>query len=138
MQALATPGELQAVLAQANFLAGCDVRVASAAPGSCELVLAYTPQLERPGGLISGMTMMGMADVAMWLAIMTLRGTAEIWVTTDMKTAFLKSGRREAITCRAAVLKPGSRTAYGTVDTLGEAAGLLAHHTVTYARVLES
>jgi acyl-coenzyme A thioesterase PaaI-like protein len=31
----------------------------------------FDAALERPGGIVSGMTLMGAADVAMWLAIMT-------------------------------------------------------------------
>jgi len=78
---------------------------------------------------------MGAADVAVWLAIMTLRGTEETWVTSDMKTAFLRSGRREDILCTARILKIGNRSAYGTVDTIGSSSGLLAHHVLTYVKV---
>jgi acyl-coenzyme A thioesterase PaaI-like protein len=72
------------------------------------------------------MTITGAADVAMWLAIMTERGTSEQSVTTDMKTAFLRSAR---------VLKLGKRTAYGIAECLNENGHLLAHHVITYARV---
>ena len=77
---------------------------------------------------------MGAADVALWLAIMTMRGTGEHWVTSDMKTAFLRSGREEDIVCTARVLKLGKRSAYGTAESTGAASGLLAHHVLTYAR----
>jgi acyl-coenzyme A thioesterase PaaI-like protein len=70
----------------------------------------------------------------MWLAIMTLRGVAEHWVTSDMKTAFLKGARGEDISCTAHVLKPGKRTMYGTAECRGAQAGLVAHHVLTYAR----
>jgi acyl-coenzyme A thioesterase PaaI-like protein len=76
---------------------------------------------------------MGAADVAMWLAIMTTRGTTEHWVTSDMKTAFLRAGIRESIVCKARLLKLGRRTAYGTVETHGASSGLLAHHVISYA-----
>ena len=92
------------------------------------------PALERPGGIVSGMTLMGAADVAMWLAIMTLRGVAERWVTSDMKTAFLKSARAEDIVCNARVLKPGLRTMYGTAECKGADGVLVAHHVLTYAK----
>lgn len=78
---------------------------------------------------------MGAADVAMWLAIMTHRGTEEQWVTSDMKTAFLRSGRQEDFLCTARILKIGKRTAYGTVESIGSTSGLLAHHVLTYTRV---
>lgn len=102
-----------------------DVEVRACAAGECDLIVPFKTELERPGGIVSGMTIMGAADVAMWLAIMTIRGTDERRVTSDMKTAFLKSGIRELIVCKARVLKLGRRTAYGTVETHGAASGFL-------------
>ena len=99
------------------------------------LKILFQFELERPGGLVSGMTLMGAGDVAMSLAIMTLRGVAETWVTTDMKTAFLRSARQEDVMCTAKVLKLGRRTAYGTAECVGTTSGLLAHHVVSYAKV---
>jgi acyl-coenzyme A thioesterase PaaI-like protein len=75
------------------------------------------------------------ADVAMWLAIMTQRGATEPWVTADLKSAFLRSARQESLNFTARVRKLGRRTAYGDVECVGEASGLVAHHVVTYARV---
>ena len=97
--------------------------------------MPFDPALERPGGIVSGMTLMGAADVAMWLAIMTRRGTREHWVTSDMKTAFLRSARQEDVLCTASVLKLGHRSAYGTAECRGATSGLLAHHVLTYAKV---
>ena len=133
--AMATVAELNAVLEQTAFLKPYGFSVASCDLGVCALHVPFDPALERPGGIVSGMTLMGAADVAMWLAIMTLRGTAEHWVTTDMKTAFLRSARQEDVTCTARVLKPGKRSMYGTAECQGASSGLLAHHVLTYARV---
>jgi acyl-coenzyme A thioesterase PaaI-like protein len=124
--------ELNAVLDQTRFLAGYDFAVQACAAGECDLLVPFKTGFERPGGIVSGMTIMGAADVAMWLAIMTTRGTVEHWVTSDMKTAFLRAGIRESILCKARVLKLGRRTAYGTVETHGASSGLLAHHVVGY------
>ena len=127
--------ELNQLLADTPFLRPYGFRVESTGVGECTLVVPFQSALERPGGIVSGLTMMGAADVAMWLAIMTLRGMAEQWVTSDMKTAFLKSARGEDISCSARVLKPGKRTIYGTAECRSAAAGLVAHHVLTYARV---
>ena len=126
--------ELDQVLADTPFLQPYGFRVESTGAGECTLIVPFRPELERPGGIVSGMTLMGAADVAMWLAIMTLRGVDERWVTSDMKTAFLKSARGEDISCWARVLKAGKRTMYGTAECRSEAAGLIAHHVLTYAR----
>lgn len=127
--------ELEGVLARTAFLKPYQFNVLSCAPGECVLKILFQPELERPGGVVSGMTLMGAGDVAMWLAIMTLRGVAETWVTTDMKTAFLRSARQEHVTCTAQVLKLGRRTAYGTAECAGATSGLLAHHVVSYSKL---
>jgi len=88
-----------------------------------------------PRGHRQRMTLMGAADVAMWLAVMTLRGTVERWVTSDMKTAFLRSAREEDILCTARVLKPGRRSMYGTAECHGAVSGLVAHHVLTYSKI---
>ena len=126
--------ELNAVLERTPFLKPYGFSVQSCSDGECVLHVAFTPALERPGGIVSGMTLMGAADVAMWLAIMTKRGTDEHWVTSDMKTAFLRGGRHEDIACTARILKIGNRSAYGTAECTGADSGLLAHHVLTYVR----
>jgi uncharacterized protein (TIGR00369 family) len=127
--------ELTLVLAGAAFLKPFGLVALSCAPGECAVRVPYSSSLERPGGIVSGITLMAAADVAMWLAIMTQRGTAEQWVTTDMKTAFLSSARRTDIACTARVLKLGKRTAYGTAECRAADGNLLAHHVISYTLV---
>jgi uncharacterized protein (TIGR00369 family) len=126
--------ELNSVLERTPFLAAYGVSVVSCGEGECGVLLPFRRSLERPGGIVSGMALMGVADVAMWLAIMTLRGVDEQWVTSDMKTTFLRRAVNENVVCHAKVLKLGRRTAYGTVDSIGGASGLVAHHVVSYAK----
>ena len=130
-----TISDLNQVLSDTPFLESYGFRVESTAPGECALRVPFMRALERPGGIVSGMTLMGAADVAMWLAIMTLRGVTERWVTSDMKTAFLRSAREEDILCTARILKPGRRSIYGTAECHGASSGLVAHHVLTYSKV---
>lgn len=130
----ATLVELNEVLSNTAFLKHYRFRVLECAPDECTMTAPFDPDFERPGGIVSGMTLMGAADVAMWLAIMTRRGVSETWVTSDMKTAFLKSAREEVVSCTARILKLGRRTAYGTVEC-NSASSLLAHHVITYVKV---
>lgn len=129
--------QLNVVIEDSPFLKPYDFQVQSCSPGECSLLMPFSTALERPGGIVSGMTLMGAADVAMWLAIMTLRGTVEKWVTSDMKTAFLRPARQEAVIFTAKILKIGKRTAYGTAECFGEGSALLAHHVLTYAKIVE-
>lgn len=127
--------DLNRVLSQASFLEGLGFEAMTNAHGECVLHVPYLPRNDRPGGVINGMTIMGAADVAMWLAILSARGIDEQWVTADMKTSFLKAARNESMTCTAKVLKLGKRTAYGTVEIHGSDSGLLTHHVLTFAKV---
>ena len=54
---------------------------------------------------------------------------------TDMKTAFLRSGRHEDFLCIARVLKLGQRCANGTAECNSVASGLLAHHVAPHVKV---
>ena len=136
-ESVVTLDELNQVLAQTPFLQQHGFKVTACAVGECTVVVPFQPALERPGGIISGMTIMGVADVAMWLAIMTQRGVNEKWVTSDMKTAFLRSGRESDLICIARILKLGKRSAYGTAECRDSNGELLAHHTLTYAKAGE-
>jgi uncharacterized protein (TIGR00369 family) len=127
--------ELTEVLASARFLKPFGFLLQSCALRECTVRVPYAESLERPGGIVSGITIMGVADVAMWLAIMTERGIAEQWVTTDMKTAFLSSARETDVVCTARVLKLGKRTAYGTAECRAANGDLLAHHVMSYALI---
>jgi acyl-coenzyme A thioesterase PaaI-like protein len=127
--------DLNGILATTPFLQPYGFNVKACASGECTVIVPFMHSLERPGGLVSGMMLMGAADVAMWLAIMTLRGTDERWVTSDMKTAFLRGAREEDIFCTARILKPGKRSMYGTAECHGVASGLVTHHVLTYSRV---
>ena len=133
----ASVDQLNAVLAESAFLLPYGFSVRACEPAQCTVLVPFNANLERPGGIVSGMAIMGAADVAMWLAIMTLRGTGEHWVTTDMKTAFLRSARQEPVVCVARVLKIGKRTAYGTAECSNEQGELLAHHVISYARIVD-
>ena len=106
--------------------------VSEIAPGSCTLQVPHLPHFERPGGIVSGQVFMTAADVAMWLAIKTLRGIEDPSVTSHMQTQFLNSARSEEFACKAVVLSLGRRTAFGVAECLSPGGQLLAHHTLTY------
>jgi len=136
---MAAPGvsvsSLQAVLSeQSAFTRELDFRVQSIGDGECELVIPFQAKFERPGGILSGQVLMTAADVAMWLAIKTRRGMDDPSVTLDMHTSFVRSARREAIVCRARVLRLGSAISHGVADCTTEDGAVLSHHSLIYAR----
>ena len=106
--------------------------VKAAGDGSCTLAVPHLPHLERPGGIASGQVYTTAADVAMWLAIKTLRGLDDTSVTTHMQTEFLKAARAEGFVCTAKVLKLGKRKTFGIAECVSTKGELLAYHTLTY------
>ncbi|HEX7614707.1 MAG TPA: PaaI family thioesterase [Thermoanaerobaculia bacterium] len=128
-----TAEQLQKLLSNDTaFTRAYEFVVAAIAPGFCTLEVPHLPHFERPGGIVSGQVFMTAADVAMWLAIKTLRGIDDPSVTSHMQTHFLRSASREGFTCKAVVLSLGRRTAFGTAECLSSQGQLLAHHTLTY------
>ena len=128
----ATLEDLNALLARCTFAEPYRFRAISCAAGECELELPYAAWLDRPGGVVNGPALMAAADVAMWLAILTTRGTEEQWVTADMKSSFLSAAKHENVIFRARVMKLGARSAYVTADCSTASAPLVAHHVGTY------
>jgi acyl-coenzyme A thioesterase PaaI-like protein len=130
-----TVDALQSLLTEHSaFTRAFDFQIQSIEPGSCTLLVPFNPLFERPGGILSGQVFMTAADVAMWLAIKTKRGLHDTSVTVSMQTSFLRSGRREPITCMARVLRLGARLCHGVAECFSQGGILLAHHSLTYMR----
>lgn len=99
------------------------------------LHLPTGPEHERPGGTVSGPTMMGLADGAAWLATLSRIGPVALSVTSSLTINFL---RKPAVGldlyAEASLLKLGRRLSVSEVHvTSGEGGDLVAQSTVTYA-----
>jgi acyl-coenzyme A thioesterase PaaI-like protein len=88
----ATLAELDALLRECAFVEPYRFRAISAAPGECELELPYREALDRPGGIVNGPALMAAADVAIWPAILTLRGIGE---QGSLRTSKLRFSARQ-------------------------------------------
>lgn len=90
----------------------------------------------RPGGTVSGPTMMGMADVAFYAALLSKIGPVPLAVTTNLNINFLNKPQADAALCaKASLLKLGKRLAVGEVSLYSEGAPerIVAHATLTYS-----
>jgi acyl-coenzyme A thioesterase PaaI-like protein len=83
--------------------------------GGSRVRQAYLPRFIRPGGTISGPTMMALADVAMYVALLASIGPVPLAVTTNLNINFLR--KRQG---RAGGGKPqaGKRLAVGEVRSI--------------------
>lgn len=85
------------------------------APGLC-LRLRVGPHHLRPGGTVSGPAMFGLADVAMYLAILSQIGPVALAVTTNCSIDFLRKPDAGCdLLAQARVLKLGRSLAVGDV-----------------------
>ncbi len=102
-------------------------------PGMARLRLAYGDHQLRPGGTLSGPTMMGLADAAMYAAILAQVGPELLAVTTDFTIHFLNKPQPQDLEAEARIIKMGRTLIVLTVEiTSGEV--LVAHATGTYSR----
>lgn len=107
---------LQAFLAKDFGQVAGDMVVERAEAAGLELRLRVGVHHLRPGGTVSGPAMFGLADVAMYLAILSRIGPVALAVTTNCAIDFL---RKPAAGCdlvaKARVLKLGRSLVVGDV-----------------------
>lgn len=88
----------------------------------------------RPGGTVSGPTLMTMADTAMYYLILSRIGPVALTVTTNLNINFLQKPPPGALTATATMLKLGKRLAVGEVSIESDGCeGPVAHATITYS-----
>ena len=87
----------------------------------------------RPGGTISGPTMMALADTTAYYLVLAMCGPLALAVTSNLNINFLRRPRPGTLTATARTLKLGRRLVIVEVDITDATAALLAKATVTYA-----
>ncbi len=88
----------------------------------------------RPGGTISGPSMVALADVAMYALVLGLIGPVELAVTTSLNANFLRRPRAADLIAEARILKLGKRLAVGAVEIFSDGDDEpVAHVTATYS-----
>jgi uncharacterized protein (TIGR00369 family) len=112
-----------------------DTRVESADGETCLLRQRYSDRMLRPGGTIAGPTLMGLADCAMYVVLLSAIGPVGLAVTTSLNINFLRKGAPgQDVLAAARILKLGKRLAVGEVNLLsGASPDPIAHVTATYS-----
>lgn len=88
----------------------------------------------RPGGTVSGPSMMTLADTAMYFLVLANCGPVPLAVTTNLNMHFLRKPAPGDLVAEATMLKLGSRLAVGEVSVRTSAKEeIVAHATVTYS-----
>lgn len=112
-----------------------DIAIESADGATCLLRQQYSERMLRPGGTISGPTLMALADFAMYVVLLSAIGPIGLAVTTNLNINFLRKGQPgQDVMAAARLLKLGKRLAVGEVNLLsGTSPDPIAHVTSTYS-----
>ena len=98
------------------------------------LCMAIDDRHGRPGGTLSGPTMMMLADTAAWMAILAQIGPVLLAVTTSLHIDFLRKPELRDLMARGRVLKLGRKLAVVDVELFSRGATeLVAKAQVTYS-----
>ncbi|WP_240480171.1 PaaI family thioesterase [Enhygromyxa salina] len=127
--------------ALARFLAASFPQAATAGftitaldEGRLTLQLSTDDAHLRPGGTVSGPTMMTLADTATYLLVLAHLGPVALAVTTNLNIHFMRKPQPGMLRASATLLKLGKRIAVAQVGLHGADPELLyAHATVTYS-----
>jgi uncharacterized protein (TIGR00369 family) len=129
--------ELAERLAEAfpqSFGAGSPFGIEAIWHGGCRVRQQFSAEMLRPGGTISGPAMMTLADVAMYIAVLSAIGWVPLAVTTQLNINFLRKPDAADLVATGNLLKLGKRLAVGEVAI--RSAGrddVVAHATSTYS-----
>src|SRR6201993_3159797 len=125
-----------------SFLAGfqqvfhveCGFAIEAVWERGCRVRQAFRQRSVRPGGTISGPTMMALADFAIYVAVLAAIGPVPLAVTINLNINFLRKAARRDLIAEARLLKLGKRLATGevTICSHGETEPV-AHATSTYS-----
>jgi uncharacterized protein (TIGR00369 family) len=109
--------------------------VREVSPGRVRLVRPFHASMLRPGELISGPTLMNLADNAAYVLVMAHVGAELMAVTTSLTIQFLRGAKPGEIHAEAQLLTLGRRLAVCDVRLWTESPErLAAQATITYAR----
>jgi uncharacterized protein (TIGR00369 family) len=124
---------LREVFPQA-FYPGCGLTIERVDYANIRVRRHFQEEHTRPGGTISGPTMMELADFAMYVAVFSAIGPQPLAVTTNLNINFLRKPTRADLIADARLMKVGKRLAVGEVwiysDGVSEP---VAHVTSTYS-----
>lgn len=133
MNAEAIGALLHEVFPQA-FYPGCGLTLEDIHYGDVKVRREFHEDHVRPGGTISGPTMMELADFAMYVAVFAAIGPQPLAVTTNLNINFLRKPAPADLIAHARLMKVGKRLAVGEVTIYSDGADEpVAHVTSTYS-----
>ena len=100
----------------------------------CRVRRRFSERSLRPGGTISGPTMMALTDFSMYVAILASIGPVALAVTTNLNINFLRKPAQRDLIAEVKLIKLGKRLAVGDVAIYSDGEDdMVAHATSTYS-----
>lgn len=116
------------------FFEGSGLSLEKVEYGDIRVRKAFHEDHLRPGGTISGPTMMELADFAMYVAVFSAVGPQPLAVTTNLNINFLRKPAQADLIADARLMKVGKRLAVGEVSIYSDGDDEpVAHVTSTYS-----
>jgi uncharacterized protein (TIGR00369 family) len=111
-----------------------DIAIVSISPGQAVLRLEPGLQHLRPGNTVSGPTLVTLADVTAYAALLAHVGPEPMIVTANLSVNFLRRASLQPLLATCRILKLGRKLAVVEVGIAAEGSEeLLAHATATYS-----
>ena len=110
------------------------VKATEIGDGTATLMIPYDEKMLRPGGTMSGPTMMMLADACMYAVVLSQIGIVKLAATTNLNINFLRKPEPRNLVAKGSMLKLGKRLAVMAVDVYSDGSDdLVAHTTGTYS-----
>jgi uncharacterized protein (TIGR00369 family) len=123
---------IQAIIREGVPLAAAwEIEVLAAEAGVALVRLPWRPGLLRPGNTVSGPALMGLADVAMWAALLSVTEGRDESVTSTMTVNFLRPAGAVPVLAEARVVKRGRRMVFGEIILRAEGSDDISAHVTT-------
>jgi uncharacterized protein (TIGR00369 family) len=117
-----------------TFHAVSGLSIVEVGHGGAHVQFEPTSTAVRPGGTVSGPTLMMLTDVTMYVAVLATYGWVPLAVTTSLSINFLQKPPPARLDARCRLIKIGKRLAVGDIEVWSQALpGMVAHATSTYS-----
>lgn len=134
MQNKVTPQQVEDLLHEYQLDHDGHISIESLGVKSARARFRVGKQHLRPGDTVSGPTLMALADVAMYAALLGAIGLVPLAVTTNLNINFLRKPAQRDVVGEARLLKVGKRLAVGEVTLYSDGdPEPVAHVTCTYS-----
>jgi len=129
-----TAGEIEDFMGKFFPQARMPTEIEELRDGYLRIRVEITERYLRPGGTVSGPTLMAIADTAMYYLVLGMIGPVPLALTTNLNINFLRAPKLTDVIAEAELLKLGKRLAVGqiTIYSAGDEKPV-AHATVTYS-----